>query len=166
MQVYHDGAKMLLSWFLGVQHDAGTFAACPASVGGWGINPCAVHILPCAAPISQRGWVVGRKRVYASAADKQRAWRENGGSVGAVGRANVESYGVTKKNGAGAVSVALSSGAGVVYHHAAVSGLLVRVCDDLDGERVRAVVVAPGRSSLLPGVAYPFKRAALCEVQS
>jgi hypothetical protein len=45
-----------------------------------------------------------------------------------------------------------------------VSGLLLRITEDLPGERVRAVVVAPGRSGLLAGVAYPFKRAALVGV--
>lgn len=101
---------------------------------------------------------MGRKRVHATAADKQHVWRENGGRGVAVGSAKVKSYGVTIKNVSGAFS-------GAVFQHTAVSGLLVRVCEDLDGGRVRAVVLAPGQSSLLVDVAYPFKRAALCEVQ-
>lgn len=76
---------------------------------------------------------------------------------GAVGGLQDKTHGNVENNAAGAVC-------GVVFQHSAVSGLLLRVTEDLPGERVRAVVVASGRSSLRVGVAYPFRRAALCEV--
>lgn len=96
--------------------------------------------------------VRGRPRVYVSSADRQRAYRRR------VLQNQGESVQGNEKNGAGAVC-------GAVVQHADVPGLLLRISEDLDGARVRAVVVASGRSSLLVGVAYPFRRAALVEVQ-
>lgn len=99
---------------------------------------------------------MGRVRMYASAAGRQAAYRER--RRGAL-RFQGVAVGGDEKNGAGAVC-------GAVVQHAQVSGLLLRITeDDLPNGRVRAVVVAPGRSGLLVGVAYPFKRAALSEVQ-
>jgi hypothetical protein len=99
---------------------------------------------------------MGRVRMYASAARRQAAYRER--RRGAL-RFQGPAVQGNEKNGAGAVC-------GAVVQHAQVSGLLLRITEDLPGERVRAVVVAPGQSGLLVGVAYPFRRAALVGVQS
>ena len=48
----------------------------------------------------------------------------------------------------------------------AAAGLLVRVEADLTGGRVRATVLEPGQSGLLPGTAYPFRLDLLNEVHA
>ncbi len=53
---------------------------------------------------------------------------------------------------------------GAVCSHCEAAGLLVRVLQLLDGNRVKAEVLQPGTSRLIPGWPYPFRAELLAEV--
>lgn len=127
---------------------------------------------------------MGRRRMYADAADKQRAYRRRDSSGQAAPRAaaqgltrepaRVEQNIVTPAQGQiiqrydiapRAAPVRAAGGhTGTVYQHTAAAGLLVRVDGELAGGRVLATVLSPGQSNLTAGTAYPFKIDLLNEV--
>lgn len=125
---------------------------------------------------------MGRQRVYADAAAHKRASRAREGDGGRAAETaprgpragqNIVTGLQGKNNRHGhdmtglVAPVGASQGqAGGVYQHTTAAGLLVRVEADLTGGRVRATVLEPGQSGLLPGTAYPFRLDLLNEVHA
>lgn len=124
---------------------------------------------------------MGRKRMYADAAEKQRAYRRRDGDGrhqaasetaqrAAAGAQNIvtplQGQNTQRYDIAPCLPPVLMAGGqpGGVYQHTAAAGLLVRVDGELAGGRVLATVLAPGQSSLTAGTAYPFKLELLNEV--
>ena len=121
---------------------------------------------------------MGRQRVYVDAAARKRASRaregDGGRSAETAPRAGQNIVtGLQGKNRHGHDMTGLVAPVGAsqgqssgVYQHSAAAGLLVRVEADLTGGRVRATVLEPGQSGLLPGTAYPFRLDLLNEVHA
>ena len=136
---------------------------------------------------------MGRRRMYADDADKQRAYRRRGGdghhqaapettqraareTTKRATRAPAAHTQKKYRNATGkstrghdiaprVAPVGASQGhSGGVYQHTAAAGLLVRVDGELAGGRVLATVLTPGQSNLTAGTAYPFRVDLLNEV--
>lgn len=117
---------------------------------------------------------MGRKRMYTDAAEKQQAYRRRGGAGSHQATRETAQDIVTPPQGritqrydiAPRLPPVQAAGghSGGVYQHTAAPGLLVRVLESLPGDRVRAVVLAPGQSNLTAGTAYPFRVELLNEV--
>ena len=109
--------------------------------------------------------MVGRRRMYADATERKRANRaRQHGARDIVTHPQGENTRCHDIKGLTAPVRASEGHSGGVYQHTAAAGLLVRVLESLPGDRVRAVVLAPGQSNLTAGTAYPFRVDLLNEV--
>lgn len=131
----------------------------------------------------------GRKAKYGTAADKQRAYRERR-AAGNTTKKAAKGASVTKLANPSPNIVTkpvlafpeashtarqpdrsqqpqpgeIQHNAGAVCSHCEAAGLLVRVLAMIDATRVKAEVLQPGTSHLIPGWAYPFRADLLAEV--
>lgn len=127
----------------------------------------------------------GRKAKYETAAEKQRAYRERHASTKACKTGRVTKLPGSPTNNVTkpvpAIPVAsqmdrqpdrlpsmqpseVQHTTGAIYAHCEAAGLLVRVLELIDGNRVKAEVLQPGTTRLIPGLAYPFRADLLSEV--
>ena len=110
--------------------------------------------------------MMGRTRLYDDDATKQRAYRARADTprniVTQTPGQNGRRYDISPVLGA---VQAASSPRGAVWQHSVAVGLLVRVEAELGPGRVLATVLQAGQSRLQAGVAYPFRRDLLSEVQ-
>lgn len=109
--------------------------------------------------------MMGRRRMYADAAERKRAnrARQHGGRniVTHPQGENTRCHDIKRLVGPVRASDGHSGG---VYQHTTAAGLLVRVDGELPGGRVLATVLSPGQSNLTAGTAYPFRVDLLNEV--
>lgn len=108
---------------------------------------------------------MGRRRLYESNAERQRAYRQRKAQQAAALRfARPKPFALRKKE-----PLTRSGGSvpaeGALCGHCEVAGLLLRVDRRLDDGRVVAIVLDPGPTRLRAGGAYPFRADLLEMVQ-